>query len=227
VATSIEQIDTFFDHLESTLHPINHGVSVDLKIMVEEVINIEAAHAANPETKALMLNDANEFCDELNARVLEYVKTMDETQKKDLAQKLAKLLEHAKDLGDGLFQFLSNIFKGIPLEQFLPQKVEKKTEDPELSFQHRYPFKLPDLLCTSGDIKTFLTACGLEIKPCNGGSHSRTSDPLKEMHDNETLSNGDKMWLIKIVKTLYDKGLSLERIKRACDELKIKIKLKT
>ncbi len=47
------------------------------------------------------------------------------------------------------------------------------------------------------------------------------------MHDNETLSNGDKMWLIKIVKTLYDKGLSLGRIKRACDELKIKIKLKT
>nr|MBP7058728.1 hypothetical protein [Candidatus Gracilibacteria bacterium] len=42
----------------------------------------------------------------------------------------AKLLEHAKDLGDGLFQFLSNIFKGIPLEQFLPQKVEKKLKIP-------------------------------------------------------------------------------------------------
>ena len=93
---------------------------------------------------------------------------------------------------------------------------------PGKSSPGRVRYRLPNLVLNNSDQVLFFTSCGFEADSKSGkGSHVKWTDPSGQMNGFVLSYEGSRFWLKNVIKDLLDKGMSLDRIHKACLDMNI------
>lgn len=214
------QLSGIFEELRKILPDTADFIEV-LFSTLKDFENVDV-YKTNPERIA----DCDGAIDEVAYEVTERMKS----ELSDKASKDSNSLQIVKDLFSELHDLLSsgpNVYKYFMREIFEHLGVSTMDLD-EKHRPHVYSkYIVPNILLDKTEIGRLFTTLGLVNNPTAGkGSHEKWTDPTGEMKSFAIIAQSDKMWLKNEIKKLIAKGISIERIRIACEKCNIRFEEK-
>lgn len=180
-------------------------------------------YKANPGKIADCVSDIDELADEV-------MKSM-KIELSDKAAKDSDKLRTVKDLFSELYDLLSsgpNVYKYF-LKGIFEHLGMQTADFGEKRQEHVYSrYIVPNMLLDKTEMGRLLNALGLTKSSEGGGkgSHEKWIDPEGEMKGFTLTAYSGKMWLKNEIKDLIRKGMSIERIRAACENCNIRFEEK-
>ncbi|MDP4008671.1 MAG: hypothetical protein Q8P68_05775 [Candidatus Peregrinibacteria bacterium] len=223
--TETQKHDIPFNQLLTEIHRILPETGEYLELLFITLKDFEGVdlYTNNPNAISNCVEDIDEVAEE----VTESLKTeLSEATKTD-----PNVIETIRDLFSNLRTslsmepnvykyFLSEIFKYLNLNTMDFEEQSKST-----NIYNKY--RVPNIMIDRSKMERFFIAVGLESVPNTGkGSHGKWTDPQAEMKGFALSSVSGKIWIKNEITDLLKKGVSLNRICKACKECNIRFENK-